>query len=79
MQPVSHEKDDPLAVRKHAAVFQGRERLQSELERRHVNCTLLILDLDEFKPVNDTLGHLAEAIKILGVASATAGVPSKTD
>jgi len=43
---------DGLANRRHFV-----DRLRCHLDRADSGCVLLLLDLDKFKPVNDTFGH----------------------
>ncbi|MBI3610941.1 MAG: diguanylate cyclase [Nitrospirae bacterium] len=59
---------DPLTGLLNRRYFQ--ERMSEEIERsrrHHLPLSLIMIDLDDFKSVNDTLGHLVgdEALKIL--------------
>ena len=49
-----HDSLTGLANRRHFV-----DRLRSHLDRADSGCVLLLLDLDKFKPLNDTLGHQA--------------------
>ena len=48
---------DPLTGLANRALFEDRLALAIERQKRGVRCALLLLDLDDFKGVNDTLGH----------------------
>jgi diguanylate cyclase (GGDEF)-like protein/PAS domain S-box-containing protein len=48
---------DPLTGLSNRALF--RDRLQHATSRRDADVTLLLIDLDDFKDVNDNLGHSA--------------------
>jgi diguanylate cyclase (GGDEF)-like protein len=61
---------DPLTGLLNRRVFQ--EKLKHELEQAKVKsgeCSLLLLDLDHFKAVNDEFGHLAGDLVLKRVAS----------
>ena len=49
---------DPLTGLANRALFSELlEQCQQRCERQHVQAGLLLLDLDDFKQINDTLGH----------------------
>jgi len=72
----------------HDALTQllGRRRFQEEVERRirersrfGDTATLLLVDLDDFKSINDTHGHLIGDQALLAVADALRGAIRETD
>jgi diguanylate cyclase (GGDEF)-like protein len=52
-------RHDPLTGLANRAVFSERLALGLESGRRHTGLILMLIDLDGFKTVNDTMGHLA--------------------
>ncbi|MHB1784327.1 MAG: putative bifunctional diguanylate cyclase/phosphodiesterase, partial [Acidimicrobiales bacterium] len=48
---------DPLTGLANRALFEDRLGVALGRQKRGVRCALLLLDLDDFKGVNDTLGH----------------------
>ncbi|MEV4278547.1 GGDEF domain-containing protein [Actinoplanes xinjiangensis] len=76
---------DALAARLHTMAFtdsltglanraQFLERLDEALCREGVEVGVLLIDLDDFKPVNDTFGHAAgDAVLVLTAARLRAG------
>jgi diguanylate cyclase (GGDEF)-like protein len=72
---------DPLTALPNRLLFTNRVR--HALTRRGGNVALLYLDLDDFKTINDTLGHdagdelLREAARRLGASLRTADTPAR--
>jgi diguanylate cyclase (GGDEF)-like protein len=52
-------RHDPLTGLANRAVFGERLALGLESGRRHADLILVLIDLDGFKAINDTMGHLA--------------------
>ncbi|MGG5257264.1 bifunctional diguanylate cyclase/phosphodiesterase [Phycicoccus avicenniae] len=64
----------------------NRRRFEQELERQHARCdrygptgALILLDLDNFKDVNDTLGHAAGDQLIVSTANVLRGAVASSD
>jgi diguanylate cyclase (GGDEF)-like protein len=68
---------DPLTGLANRALFT--EKLREALTDRHPNAGLLFLDLDNFKTINDTLGHLAGDELLVEVASRLRGTARPED
>ena len=74
-----------LQVRAHTDALTGlanRAGLWSELERRGptlASSAVLFLDLDGFKPINDTFGHVAGDLVLRTVAERLSAVARKAD
>jgi diguanylate cyclase (GGDEF)-like protein len=73
-------RHDPLTGLPNRAWFQERAELALNLACRNGGCVgLLLLDLDHFKPVNDTLGHDAGDAMLRALAERVTGVVRKVD
>ena len=71
---------DPLTGLANRALFTDRLEHAVELQRRdHRSLALLYLDLDDFKIVNDTMGHPAGDALLVGVAERLRGALRTTD
>jgi diguanylate cyclase (GGDEF)-like protein/PAS domain S-box-containing protein len=53
------EHDDLTGLHNRSFFLHELDRVVERARRSHQHCTLLYIDLDNFKYVNDTLGHLA--------------------
>jgi diguanylate cyclase (GGDEF)-like protein len=73
-------RHDPLTGLPNRAWFQERAELALDLARRNAGCVgLLLIDLDHFKPVNDTLGHDAGDAMLCELAKRVTGVVRRVD
>ncbi|MGM0615915.1 MAG: putative bifunctional diguanylate cyclase/phosphodiesterase [Pseudomonadota bacterium] len=64
-----HATHDPLTGLGNRALFEDHLRHDSELAKRHAQqIAVLFIDLDEFKPINDTLGHSVGDKVLISVA-----------
>lgn len=63
-----HDELTGLANRKKLDEFLGSDAIRAELVKKSIG--LLLIDLDEFKEVNDTLGHAAGDATLIHVANA---------
>jgi diguanylate cyclase (GGDEF)-like protein len=71
---------DSLTGVPNRAWFQERAEMALGLSRRSGECVgLLLLDLDHFKPVNDTLGHDAGDAMLCALAKRVSGAVRKVD
>ena len=71
---------DSLTGVPNRAWFHERAERALEFSRRNGDCVgLLLLDLDHFKPVNDTLGHDAGDAMLCALAQRVTGVVRKVD
>ncbi|WP_346797653.1 EAL domain-containing protein [Halomonas sp. Bachu 37] len=65
-----HATHDALTGLGNRALFEDRLRHDVALARRHAQqLAVLFIDLDEFKPINDTLGHAVGDQVLVNVAS----------
>ncbi len=73
-------RHDPLTGLPNRAWFQERAQLALDLARRKAACVgLLLIDLDHFKPINDTMGHDAGDAMLCALAQRVLGVVRKVD
>jgi diguanylate cyclase (GGDEF)-like protein len=71
---------DPLTGLPNRAWFHERAEMALGMSRRSAECVgLLLLDLDHFKPVNDTLGHDAGDAMLCALAERVSGALRKVD
>jgi diguanylate cyclase (GGDEF)-like protein len=71
---------DPLTGLPNRALFADRLRHAiAQLERRHSRIAVLYIDLDDFKPVNDTHGHGAGDELLVAVAERLRRAVRQTD
>ncbi len=71
---------DPLTALPNRATFRDRLEQQVLLSRRHQKrFSVLFLDLDRFKPINDTLGHDAGDDALVSVAARLVGCLRESD
>ena len=71
---------DPLTGLANRALFEDRlSQAKSRIERLGGHCALLLLDLDDFKGVNDTHGHLVGDQLLAEVARRLEGVTRTAD
>jgi Amt family ammonium transporter len=65
-----HAMHDPLTGLPNRALFLDRltHALTRRVRRRDQTCAVLFLDLDRFKPINDTMGHAAGDVLLASVA-----------
>jgi two-component system cell cycle response regulator len=61
------------------AFLEAMERERSRAERHTLPLSVLLLDVDHFKKVNDTYGHDAGDIVLRGIASALHRIARKSD
>ncbi len=62
--------------------FMLNQRIEYQLlsaERSEQSFTLFLMDLDHFKDINDTLGHAAGDILLIGVSQRISGLVRKSD
>jgi diguanylate cyclase (GGDEF)-like protein/PAS domain S-box-containing protein len=71
---------DPLTGLANRALFEDRlTQAKARIRRQGGHCALLLLDLDDFKGVNDTQGHLAGDDLLIEVARRLESVARSSD
>jgi diguanylate cyclase (GGDEF)-like protein len=73
------QKDSMTGLLNHKAVFQRLSEEINHSQRMEHPLSIIVLDIDNFKQINDRYGHLTGDKVILGVAKAIVGVIRKTD
>lgn len=70
---------DPLTGLANRALFEDRLGVALGRQKRGVRCALLLLDLDDFKGVNDTLGHSVGDELLVAFAERLRGATRSSD
>lgn len=71
---------DELTSLPNRRLFHDRlERALARSRRKHINMALLYIDIDDFKNVNDTLGHAAGDVLLQEIARRLEGCVRNTD
>lgn len=71
---------DPLTGLANRLQFESRlKEMITEVHHKDIEHVLLVIDLDNFKPVNDTSGHMAGDMLLKEVARTLAGKMRKSD
>lgn len=71
---------DPLTHLPNRVLAQDRfNHAISQVQRKNINIAILFLDLDRFKPVNDTLGHEIGDLLLVQVAERISGILRSQD
>lgn len=73
------QQDQMTGLLNHQAFFETLSQLRKRKSRDQQNFCLALLDIDNFKKINDTYGHLAGDYILTGVAEVIKNIIRKTD